>query len=123
MTEADMVLSSSPGLDIPMTSGDSTGHPDQHDPCGHVALTYQYGFRWQPRLQASAHSSVVTGVTDINISSLGCFKAMNQDDLALSNSPPIRSHCPLSRPEPTENTDGFPPQTLDVCGVGEHNEL
>lgn len=46
-----------PGPDVTVVPGGSTGYSDQLGSCGFMALGYQYGPRWQYRLQASAWPS------------------------------------------------------------------
>lgn len=60
------VLGSSPGPDVTIYPGGSTGHSDQYHHSCRAALGHQYGPRWGPRPQASLQPYMVTGTIDIN---------------------------------------------------------
>ena len=64
------VLSSSPGLDVTMAPGGSTGHVDWLGSHGSLTLQHHYGPSWQPRPLALAWLLMVSG-------DIGCGKAMD----------------------------------------------
>lgn len=48
-----LLYGTGPGLDGTMTSGDSTGHSDQHDPSDGTVVRHPRGHSFQPRHWAS----------------------------------------------------------------------